>query len=58
MRTFFANVCVDILSAWTIIGCGAVAIQSNTAWWLKVILWFAVFVLLDVYVYIKNKIKY
>lgn len=59
MRTlFFSNFAVDLLTAWVLIGCGATAIQPNTAFRLKIVLWFVVFVGLNTYVYIKNKIKY
>ena len=57
MKELFSNVFVDLLFSWLIVGCGATAIQSDTAFWLKIILWLIVFVSLDIHVYIKNKIK-
>ena len=57
MKKFLANFVTDILTAWIIVGCGAVAIQHNTAFWLQCIMWIIIFVTLDVYIYIKNKIK-
>ena len=59
MKTlFFSNFAVDLLTVWVLVGCGATAIQPNTAFWLKIVLWLVVFVGLNTYVYIKNKIKY
>ena len=57
MKELFSNIFVDLLFSWLIVGCGATAVQSDTAFWLKIILWLIVFISLDIHVYIKNKIK-